>query len=128
MSRTAHTVDPSEGILEAEIRRLEETRAPDYIAEGWALDFLEDVLAEMRRQEITRAELARRMGVSRSAVTQMFDKQGHNLTLLTMARLAAALEADVDVRLRPTAKTRAAKTTRSQPTPQRKARLRVAEN
>lgn len=122
MSRTAHTVDRREGILEAEIRRLEETRAPHYIAEGWALDFLEDVLAEMRRQEITRAELARRMGVSRSAVTQMFDKQGHNLTLLTMARLAAALEADVDVQLRP-----AAKTARYQAGTPRKTRRRVAE-
>jgi transcriptional regulator with XRE-family HTH domain len=64
---------------------------PEFIAETCALEILEKAVILMERDGVTRAELARSMGVTRSAVSQLFKKGGHNLTLLTMARLAASL-------------------------------------
>lgn len=70
---------------------------PAFIAEKLAIQVLEEVGAFMERDNVSRAELARRLSVSRGAVTQMFNKKGRNLTLLTLARLAAALDATLEV-------------------------------
>jgi transcriptional regulator with XRE-family HTH domain len=52
----------------------------------------------MREREITRADLAARMGVSPGRVSQILGG-GENLTLRTLAALSAALDARFDVEL-----------------------------
>ena len=68
---------------------------PEFVAEGLALDLMEKALQLMEEQSISRADLARRMGVSRSAISQLFGKGSKNLTLLTMTRLASAVGGDL---------------------------------
>ncbi len=54
----------------------------------------------MRERKIGRAELAGRMGVSPGRVSQILSG-GENLTLRTLAGLAVALEAELEVVLKP---------------------------
>lgn len=54
----------------------------------------------MRENQITRADLAARMGVSPGRVSQVLSG-GENLTLRTLASLASALGAHFEVELRP---------------------------
>lgn len=63
---------------------------PDYVAEELALNLVEDALAIMRDQGISRARLAEMMGVSKARVTGMFNAPP-NLTLRSVAQLALAL-------------------------------------
>lgn len=72
---------------------------PEFIAEGLAIEVLEQAIAIMRQSDVSKAELARRLDVSRSAVTHLFKQGGHNLTMLTMARLATALGTELRVGL-----------------------------
>lgn len=58
------------------------------------LDALE---AEMKRQGITRAELARRLDVSRSNVTTMF--HGQNISLKQVEKVAKAINCDLSIAL-----------------------------
>ena len=69
-------------------------RDPAYWAEGAWLRFTEELLALMEAQNITRAELARRVGVSPAYITKVF-RGTVNLTLETMSRLALAVGASV---------------------------------
>ncbi len=49
-------------------------------------------LAEaMRKRRVTKAQLARRMGTSRSALDRLLDPDNASVTLATMGRAAAAL-------------------------------------
>jgi transcriptional regulator with XRE-family HTH domain len=54
----------------------------------------------MRERKLTRADLASRMGVSPGRVSQVLSG-GENLTLRTLASLAAALDAQFEVELKP---------------------------
>jgi transcriptional regulator with XRE-family HTH domain len=72
---------------------------PEFIAEGFAIEVLEQAVAIMREHDVSRADLARRLGVSRAAVSQMFGRSAHNLTILTMARLASALGTELRIGL-----------------------------
>src|SRR6267154_931959 len=54
----------------------------------------------MRERKLTRADLASRMGVSPGRVSQVLSG-GENLTLRTLASLAAALDAQFEMDLRP---------------------------
>jgi transcriptional regulator with XRE-family HTH domain len=54
----------------------------------------------MRENQITRADLAARMGVSPGRVSQVLSG-GENLTLRTLASLASALGAHFELELRP---------------------------
>jgi transcriptional regulator with XRE-family HTH domain len=54
----------------------------------------------MRENQITRADLATRMGVSPGRVSQVLSG-GENLTLRTLASLASALDAHFELELRP---------------------------
>jgi transcriptional regulator with XRE-family HTH domain len=54
----------------------------------------------MRENQISRADLAARMGVSPGRVSQVLSG-GENLTLRTLAALGAALDAHFEVELRP---------------------------
>ncbi len=71
---------------------------PDYIAEGIALGVIEDAIALMEAQGLTKAKLAEAMHVSRAYVTQLFNAPP-NLTLRTLAQLSLALGARVVVTL-----------------------------
>jgi transcriptional regulator with XRE-family HTH domain len=55
---------------------------------------------EMDRQDMTKAELAERLGRTRGEVTQLLSG-GRNLTLATIAELADAIGCRVHVELRP---------------------------
>ena len=51
----------------------------------------------MQNQGVTKAELASRLGVSRSAVSQLFSLEPSNLSMKKFARVAAALGSKVSV-------------------------------
>ncbi len=73
-------------------RRLRESRnSSDYILEGVILDVTEQIVAVMQEQEISRSELAERMGVSRAYITKLLRGEG-NTTLRTLVRVALALD------------------------------------
>lgn len=75
-------------------------RDPAYWAEGAWLRFTEELLALMTAQKITRADLARRVGVSPAYITKVF-RGTVNLTLETMSRLALAVGASVRLHVAP---------------------------
>lgn len=54
----------------------------------------------MKRQGLTKAELARRMRTSRSAVDRLLDPTSESVTLSTLFRAAAALDSDLRIELR----------------------------
>lgn len=64
------------------------------IAFKLALDFEASVFFELEKRHMTRKDLAERMGVSAPAVTKMLSK-GSNLTLKSIAKIAAALGCEV---------------------------------
>lgn len=64
------------------------------IAFKLALDFEASVFSELEKRHMTRKDLARRMEISAPAVTKMLSK-GSNLTLKSMAKIAAALGCEV---------------------------------
>ncbi len=58
--------------------------------------YMEEVKRRMARRRWSGAELARRMGISRAAVSRILTP-GANPTLRTMTALAAALDVDIEV-------------------------------
>ena len=64
---------------------------PEYIAEGYFIDITEQILLYMGKNEISRSELAERMGVSRGYISKLF-ADNTNLTLLTLAKISKALD------------------------------------
>ena len=63
---------------------------PDFLAEGLSIEILENALQVMKQKGISRADLAREMGVPKSQISRIFNAPP-NLTLLTIARIAVAL-------------------------------------
>ena len=63
----------------------------------WATEAICELMAE---NNVSRAELARRLGTSRANITQMLNGS-RNLTLRTLADMAWACEARIDVRVEP---------------------------
>ncbi len=53
-------------------------------------------MKEKEPKEITKAELARRLGKSRSAITQMFNKTP-NLTIKKMVEISDAIGFDINI-------------------------------
>lgn len=80
---------------------LEEAKTGDaYWVDKVSLEFTEDLCASMDRQGMTRADLARQIGVSRGYITKVLRGSG-NVTLETMVKLARAVGCELDVRLQP---------------------------
>ena len=78
--------------LAAQLRPFDEAEAmllaqEDFVAEIQAL-----VHDMMERKSVSRAELAKRLGVSKPRVTQFFSGDGSNLTARTIARIFHALD------------------------------------
>ena len=69
-----------------------------YEQERLVLAATEDLCELMVRQDVSKAELARRLGTSRANITQLLNGS-RNLTLRTLADLAWACDARVNVRV-----------------------------
>ncbi len=72
---------------------------PEYIAIGMAMAVTEDVAKELQRRKLTNAWLAREMGVSQAHVSKVLGAPP-NMTLLTVAKMAAALGYEPAVKLK----------------------------
>ena len=73
---------------------------PTFLEEGVILDFTEAVVQAMKRQGITRSELAARLGKTPAYVTKLLSGR-NNFTLKTMTQVAQALHLSLKVRLAP---------------------------
>jgi len=54
---------------------------------------------EMRKRNLTKTDLARQMGTSRSALDRLFDDQNLSITLNTIGRAAAVLGKQIQFRM-----------------------------
>jgi antitoxin component HigA of HigAB toxin-antitoxin module len=63
---------------------------PVYVAESMALDFSEQIAQLMEERQITRSDLAAKLGVSRAYITRVLNAPP-NLTLRTISQLCLAL-------------------------------------
>src|SRR3954451_9949138 len=85
--------------LESYRQMFEEAEASvDYWLAGPVTDFTEDLCRLMEERDISRAELARRMGTSRAYVTKLM-RGNVNFTLTTMVKLAMAVGGAVHVHI-----------------------------
>ena len=71
-----------------------------YWVDKAAVDFTEGLCEMMQKHGVSRAELARRIGVNRSYITKIL-RGNANLTLETMVKLTRAVDGDLEVRVRP---------------------------
>ena len=72
------------------------------VAEGLAaIRVAQDLVGLRESRGLSQAQLARRVGVTRSAIAQLESAQPDNIELRTLVRVAAALGARVDVSIRP---------------------------
>jgi predicted XRE-type DNA-binding protein len=72
------------------------------VAEGLAaIRVAQDLVALRESRGLSQARLARRVGVTRSAIAQLESAQLDHIELRTLVRVAAALGAHVDVSIRP---------------------------
>lgn len=80
------------------VQRLHEFFAtkPDAEEKAWGLiyEFYHHVLTYMEEKNITRADLAKKLGKSRAAITQMFNKNP-NISVLKMVEIADAIGMDI---------------------------------
>ena len=74
---------------------LEDYETPETLAYEQALDFIYAITEEMEQEGVTKKELAERMGISQSALSQFFDVDGA-LTLKTIAKFQLALDVRLD--------------------------------
>lgn len=72
----------------------------EYWAEGMKLEFAEEVIRLMSERKMSRADLARKLGTSPAYVTKILHWTA-NLTLVSMAKIALALDARVSLSLAP---------------------------
>lgn len=75
-----------------------------YIAESALWDFTERLVTLVQAAGMTKSELASRAGMRPSQVTRILSGD-HNMTVTTMAKLAAALGAELQIGLSERAKT-----------------------
>lgn len=72
--------------------------SPDYWHEFAVIQFTEDLCRLMEEKKVSRAELARRIGTSRAYITKLLGGDA-NFTLMTMVKLAMALDGAVHVHI-----------------------------
>ena len=80
--------DDAESISEAFAKQYEND--PEFVAEGLAIGFVEDMLECLEKRGLTQSWLAEQMGVSRAHVSRILNAKP-NMTLLTIAKIAIAL-------------------------------------
>jgi len=64
---------------------------PEFLAEEAILEFTEKLVAKMQEQKVSRAELAKRLDVSKAFVTKLLNGNP-NMTIKTMVSIAAVLD------------------------------------
>ena len=71
---------------------------PSSLEKAWDLigDFYETIMSKMEREGISRADLAAKLGVSRAAVSQMFNKTP-NVTIKKMVEIADAVGVELSI-------------------------------
>jgi plasmid maintenance system antidote protein VapI len=74
---------------------------PEFIADGLALKFTEEMLQILAQRGLSQSWLAEQMGVSRAHISRILNAQP-NITLLTIAKIAVALGVKPDVSLNTT--------------------------
>lgn len=72
----------------------------EFKTETMILDFTEKLVARMKEKNVTRAELARRLGVSKAFVTKLLNGNP-NMTIKTMVSIADALSSDLHLDIYP---------------------------
>lgn len=72
----------------------------DWWVEHSKLDYTVGIVALMRKHDVSRAELARRLEVSPAYVTKVL-KADANLTIESMVKMARALDGTVRIRVEP---------------------------
>ncbi|HVS80885.1 MAG TPA: helix-turn-helix transcriptional regulator [Pyrinomonadaceae bacterium] len=63
-------------------------------------EIAENIYLAMKREDVSKAELARRLGKSRAYVTQIL-QGGVNFTIESLVRIATVLDCELDMRLAP---------------------------
>lgn len=84
----------SEGMLERYTN--EYAGDPEFVAEGLAIKVTEEMLECLELKGLNQSWLAERMGVSRAHVSRILNARP-NMTLLTIAKIAVALNVKPDV-------------------------------
>jgi transcriptional regulator with XRE-family HTH domain len=88
-----------EGRMERYKRMFEGAQAsPEAWIDGPIVEFTEDLCRLMKEKDVSRAELAKRIGTSRAYVTKLLGGNA-NFTLATMVKLAFALEGTLHVHI-----------------------------
>lgn len=92
------TPDSRSETFAALFRRLGETDG--YHVEAAKIDIAEEIYVAMETQDITRAELARRLGRSRQYVTKIL-RGSANFTLESLVKISLALGRQLEVKMAP---------------------------
>lgn len=82
--------------LERDIK--EYANDPEFIAEGLSIKVVEEMLECLEKRGLSQSWLAEKMGVSRAHISRILNA-APNMTLLTIAKIAVALELTPDVSL-----------------------------
>jgi DNA-binding Xre family transcriptional regulator len=88
----------AESFPNAEDRAAHEREVSKLVAFAELLIALDEVRAG---NKISKAELARRVGVKPSVISRLLDGKGHNVQLDTVADVADALDVYIEMRVRP---------------------------
>jgi transcriptional regulator with XRE-family HTH domain len=72
----------------------------EFRLEGLILDFTEKIVSKMEEMKITRAELAKRLGVSKAFISKLLNGNP-NLTIKSMMSIADALGCDLSLDICP---------------------------
>lgn len=74
------------------------SKEPSSDQKAWGIinQFYHLVLTKMEEDEVTRADLARILGKSRAAISQMFNKSP-NLSILKMVEIASAVDLEINL-------------------------------
>ena len=79
-----------------------ETKVAEELA---AINVAQDLVVLRESRGLSQAQLAGRIGISRSAIARLESAQPGNIELRTLVRVAAALGAHLDVSIRPSGRT-----------------------
>jgi transcriptional regulator with XRE-family HTH domain len=92
-------VDLEKSSLEKYQRMFDEAwSSPEAWVDGPIVEFTEDLCRLMKEKNLSRADLAKRIGTSRAYVTKLLGGNA-NFTLATMVKLAFALDGTVHIHI-----------------------------
>lgn len=83
------------------IKNLEEFKFDtEFLTEELIIEFNEQIVKQMKKMNLKRVELAKKLGVSKAFITKLLNGNS-NLTIKTMVALAKALDCKLDIDLCP---------------------------